>query len=73
MTDDVQIRVARLTDAPELVNIYAPYVKKTVISFEYEVPTVDEFRDRGKYIEEISLHCGRTAATNCWLCIRRTI
>lgn len=46
MTDDVQIRVARLTDAPELVNIYAPYVKKTVISFEYEVPTVDEFRDR---------------------------
>lgn len=44
--NDVQIRVARLTDAPYLVKIYAPYVEKTVISFEYEVPTVDEFRNR---------------------------
>ena len=72
MTDDVQIRVARLTDAPELVNIYAPYVKKTVISFEYEVPTVDEFRDRMANTLK-KYHCGRTAATDRWLCIRRTI
>ena len=40
------IRVARLTDAPRLVEIYAPYVKKTVITFEYTVPTVDDFRQR---------------------------
>ena len=46
MVNDVQIRVAKLTDAPQLVAIYAPYVQKTAITFEYEVPTVDEFRDR---------------------------
>lgn len=46
MTADVTIRVARLTDAPRLVEIYAPYVEKTVITFEYDVPTVDDFRQR---------------------------
>ncbi|WP_373842685.1 N-acetyltransferase family protein [Limosilactobacillus sp.] len=46
MAKNVTIRVARLTDAPRLVEIYAPYVKKTVITFEYTVPTVDDFRQR---------------------------
>lgn len=46
MTSGVQIRVARLTDAPRLVEIYAPYVQKTAITFEYEVPSVEEFRGR---------------------------
>lgn len=46
MTANVTIRVAQLSDAPELVRIYAPYVEKTAISFEYTVPTVDEFRQR---------------------------
>lgn len=46
MTNDVQIRVARLTDAARLVEIYAPYVEKTAISFEYQVPSVNEFRNR---------------------------
>lgn len=34
------------TDAEELLAIYAPYVEKTAITFEYEVPTLDEFRER---------------------------
>ena len=29
MVNNVQIRVAKLTDAPQLVAIYAPYVQKT--------------------------------------------
>lgn len=33
-------------DAAELVEIYAPYVKNTAITFEYEVPTVEEFTNR---------------------------
>lgn len=33
-------------DASELLEIYAPYVKNTAISFEYEVPTVEEFKNR---------------------------
>lgn len=40
------IRIATLADAETLLAIYAPYVENTVITFEYEVPTVEEFRSR---------------------------
>lgn len=33
-------------DAEELLAIYTPYVLETAISFEYDVPTVEEFRQR---------------------------
>ena len=42
----IQIRTATETDAEKLLEIYAPYVKNTAITFEYEVPSVEEFRDR---------------------------
>lgn len=42
----INIRVATLADAQDLRDIYAPYVKNTAISFEYEVPSVPEFTDR---------------------------
>ena len=35
-------------DAEELLEIYAPYVEKTAISFEYDVPGLQEFSDRIK-------------------------
>ena len=37
-------------DAAELLKIYAPYVEKTAISFEYEVPSLEEFEGRIKNI-----------------------
>lgn len=40
------IRTATVEDAEALLNIYAYYVTDTVISFEYDVPTVEEFRRR---------------------------
>ena len=40
------IRFARPEDAEALAAIYAPYVQKTAITFEYEPPTVEEFRRR---------------------------
>lgn len=40
------IRTVMESDAPELLKIYAPYVMETAISFEYEVPSVDEFTGR---------------------------
>ncbi len=43
---EIQIRTARPKDAVELLGIYAPYVEKTAITFEYEVPTIEEFRAR---------------------------
>ena len=43
---DFVIRMARLSDAEQLLEIYRPYVENTAISFEYEVPSVEEFRER---------------------------
>lgn len=40
------IRPATPADARSLLAIYAYYVKHTAISFEYEVPTEDDFRAR---------------------------
>ena len=42
----VTIRTAEEADAAALLSIYAPYVEKTAITFEYEVPTVREFKNR---------------------------
>lgn len=47
----MKIEKVSTADAEELLTIYAPYVEETAISFEYEVPSVDEFRNR---IEQIS-------------------
>jgi phosphinothricin acetyltransferase len=40
------IRFAEPDDAQEILNIYAPYVADTCISFETEVPTVEQFAER---------------------------
>ena len=40
------ISVAAPENAEKLLAIYAPYVKNTAVSFEYAVPTVEEFRQR---------------------------
>lgn len=44
--EDVFIRIATAEDASALLQIYAPYVKNTAITFEYNVPSEDEFRKR---------------------------
>lgn len=44
--ENVSIRIASPDDAEKLLAIYAPYVEKTAITFEYDVPTVHEFRKR---------------------------
>lgn len=46
MSSSVTIRPATPADAEELLSIYAPYVEHTAITFEYEVPSVEEFRER---------------------------
>lgn len=42
----INIRDAALDDAERLLEIYSFYVQHTAISFEYDVPTIDEFRER---------------------------
>lgn len=40
------IRLANVADVPHILEIYAPYVKHSVVTFEYEVPSCKEFEKR---------------------------
>lgn len=51
MNRNIVLRTAREEDAEGLLSIYAPYVENTAVSFEYETPSVQEFKER---IQEIS-------------------
>ena len=46
ITSECSIRIATPEDAEKLLKIYEYYIKETAITFEYEVPTVSEFRSR---------------------------
>lgn len=43
---EIKIRIAVEADADQLLNIYAYYIEHSAITFEYTVPTVEEFADR---------------------------
>ena len=46
--ENIRIRTAKIEDARELLEIYAPYVENTAITFEYDVP--EEFqRESGEH------------------------
>lgn len=40
------IRTAEMRDAERLQNIYAYYVDRTAITFDYDTPSAEEFRER---------------------------
>ena len=40
------LRFATPEDAPRLISIYAPYILNTCITYEYTVPSVEEFAER---------------------------
>ena len=44
------IRFARESDIPAILDIYGPYVLNTATSFEYSVPTLEEFTERFRSI-----------------------
>lgn len=43
-------RMATVQDAAAILSIYAPYIRQTPITFEYEVPTLEEFTERVRHI-----------------------
>mgnify|MGYP001024588276 FL=1 len=49
---DGAVRGARLEDAERILEIYACYVRQTAVTFEYEVPTLEEFRSRMEHTME---------------------
>ena len=46
------IRVATEADAEEILAIYAKYIEQTAITFEYVVPSIEEFRGRIRHTLE---------------------
>lgn len=42
----MSVRFATVQDVPRILEIYAPYVENTAISFEYTVPSLSEFTER---------------------------
>lgn len=42
----IMIRTASPNDAVQLLEIYTPYVRDTAVSFEYDIPAVEEFSAR---------------------------
>ena len=50
----IRIRTAAVSDAEAILAVYAPYIRKTAITFEYEVPSLEEFR--GRIARTISRH-----------------
>ena len=57
----MNIRSATITDASRLLEIYSYYVENTAITFEYDVPSLEEFCSRientlKKYPYKFELH-----------------
>ena len=44
--EKVLIRRASEEDAQAILDVYAPYIKNTAITIEYELPSLEEFRER---------------------------
>lgn len=47
-----KIRLVGMSDVEQIIKIYAPYVENTIVSFESEVPTIKEMRERIRNICE---------------------
>lgn len=50
--DQIKLRMATPDDANALLNIYAPYILNTGVTFEYEVPETEAFRARIRKVLE---------------------
>ena len=48
----MKIREAVIADAKAIQAIYAPYVEQTAVTFEYNVPSEEEFRKRIETVKQ---------------------
>ena len=64
--ENLIFRFATEEDAEKILKIYKPYIENTTIKFEYEVPSVEEFKGRIKEVSEkypyIVCECGNKIA-----------
>lgn len=47
------IRAAQESDIPQILEIYAPYIQNTTVTFEYTVPSPSEFLERFRSITRL--------------------
>lgn len=52
MSDKIKIRTAHQDDAGAILEIYSPYILHTPVSFETDIPSLEEFRQRMAYYQE---------------------
>ena len=70
----IEIHEAKEADAAGLLAIYAPYVEHTAITFEYEVPTLEEFTDRIRQTKtKYPYSCCQAGWKGAWVCVCRTV
>ncbi len=50
---DKLIRLATIEDSADILGIYKPFITDTTITFEYDVPSLEEFEDRMENIQSI--------------------
>ena len=43
---EITIREANIKDSKQILDIYSPYILKTPITFEYSIPTLEQFKKR---------------------------
>lgn len=55
-SSNIHIRTASPDDAAALLAIYAPYVRETAITFEYDVPSTEEFVRRITHTHWKNIH-----------------
>ena len=70
LTPPITIRPVSTADSQALLDIYRPYVEHTAITFEYEVPTVEEFTRR-IHLKALPLSGSRKRRTAFRLCLCR--
>lgn len=72
--EKITIRTARESDAPALLAIYAPYVENTAITFEYDVPSIEEFTSRIHHtLEKYPYLVAEKKQPDPWLCLRQPV
>lgn len=52
MHESKKIRLVSESDTKAILEIYKPFIKNTVITFEYEIPTIAAFSERIKSIQK---------------------
>lgn len=51
MQNTKKIRLATIDDSASILRIYTPFITDTIITFEYTVPSITEFKERMAHIQ----------------------